>query len=279
MGKVCPANFCPESAILEGMAWASRAGADVVNMSFGGPDTPGLDPVERAVNKSPPRPAPSSSWRQGTTATASRCSSPASADSALAVGAVDRGDTIADFSSRGPRVGDAAIKPDLTAPGVGIVAARASDGFIGEPVDDFYTRLDGTSMATPHAAGAALLLAQQHPGWTSAQLKAALMGSSQPNPFFTVFDQGAGRVDVARAITQEVVTTPASVSFGLQSFPHEDDEVLTRTVTYGNLGSSPIVLDLALEVTGPDGSRLRRGCSRWSRRASRSRPGERRSRR
>jgi subtilisin family serine protease len=45
IGKVCPANFCPESAILEGMAWASRAGADVVNMSFGGPDTPGLDPV------------------------------------------------------------------------------------------------------------------------------------------------------------------------------------------------------------------------------------------
>jgi subtilisin family serine protease len=253
VGKVCPANFCPESAILEGMAWASRAGADVVNMSFGGADTPGLDPIERAVNDLTAETGALFVVAAGNDGNSLPVSSPASADAALAVGAVDRGDTIADFSSRGPRVGDSAIKPDLTAPGVGIAAARASDGFIGEPVDDFYTRMDGTSMATPHAAGAAVLLAQQHPAWTAAQLKAALMGSTQPTPFFTVFDQGAGRVDVARAITQEVVTTPASVSLGLQPFPHEDDEVLTRAVTYTNLGSSPIVLDLAFDVTGPDG--------------------------
>ena len=253
VGKVCPANFCPESSILAGMKWASRAGADVVNMSFGGPDTPGLDPIEQAVNELTAETGALFVAAAGNDGNSIPVSSPASADGALAVGAVDRGDTIADFSSRGPRVGDLAIKPDLTAPGVGIVAARASDGFIGEPVDDFYTRLDGTSMATPHAAGAALLLAQEHPGWTPAQLKAALIGSAEPNAFFSVFDQGAGRVDVARAITQSVVTRPASVGLGLQPFPHEDDDLLTRTVTYSNLGSSPIVLDLALDVTGPDG--------------------------
>ena len=253
IGKVCPANFCPESAILEGMAWASRGGADVVNMSFGGPDTPGLDPVERAVDELTAETGALFVVSAGNDGNSIPVSSPASADAALAVGAVDRGDTVADFSSRGPRVGDSAIKPDLTAPGVGIAAARASEGVIGEPVDDFYTRLDGTSMAAPHAAGAAVLLAQQHPAWTPGQLKAALIGSSQPNPFFTVFDQGAGRVDVARAITQEVVTTPVSVGLGLQPFPHEDDEVLTRTVTYSNLGSSPVVLDLAFDVSGPDG--------------------------
>jgi subtilisin family serine protease len=253
IGKVCPANSCPESAILAGMEWASRQGADVVNMSFGGPDTPGLDPVERAVNELTAETGALFVVAAGNDGTNLPVSSPASADAALAVGAVDRDDTLADFSSRGPRVGDSAIKPDLTAPGVGIVAARASDGFIGETVDDFYTRLSGTSMATPHAAGAAVLLAQQHSTWTAGQVKAALMGSARPNRSFNVFDQGAGRVDVAQAIEQEVITTPASIGLGLQPFPHEDDEVLTREVTYSNLGSTRVVLDLALDVTGPDG--------------------------
>ena len=253
VGKVCPTNSCPESAILAGMAWATEQGADVVNLSLSGPDIPGLDPLEQAVNELTAATGALFVAAAGNNGTAAPVGSPASADAALAVGAVDRDDTIADFSSRGPRVGDSAIKPDLTAPGVGIVAARASDGFIGEPVDDFYTRVSGTSMATPHAAGAAVLLAQQHPGWTPTQVKSALMGSSQPNASFNVFDQGAGRVDLARAIEQEVVTSPASVSLGLQPFPHDDDEVLTREVTYHNLGSSPITIDLALDVTGPDG--------------------------
>jgi subtilisin family serine protease len=253
IGKVCPANNCPESAILAGLDWASHAGADVVNMSFGAPDTPGLDPVEQAVNELTAETGALFVAAAGNDGTSAPVSSPASADAALAVGAVDRDDTLADFSSRGPRVGDSAIKPDLTAPGVGIVAARASDGFIGDPVDDFYTRLSGTSMATPHAAGAAVLLAQQHPGWTAEQLKAALMASARPNASFTVFDQGAGRVDAAQATEQDVISRPASISLGLQPFPHEDDEVLTREVTYSNLGPDPVVLDLATDVTGPDG--------------------------
>ena len=253
VGKVCPTNFCPESAILAGMAWASRAGADVVNLSLSGGDTPGVDPLEQAVNELTAETGALFVAAAGNDGPGVGVNSPASADAALAVGAVDRDDTIADFSNRGPRVGDSAIKPDLTAPGVGIVAARASDGFIGEPVDDFYTRLSGTSMATPHAAGAALLLAQQHPGWTATQVKAALMASARPNASFTVFDQGAGRVDVARAIEQEVITTPASISLGLQPFPHEDDDVLTREVTYANLGQVGVELELALDVTGPDG--------------------------
>ena len=52
-------------------------------------------------------------------------SSPASADSALAVGASTVGDKVAGFSNRGPRVGDDGLKPDLTAPGVNIMAARS----------------------------------------------------------------------------------------------------------------------------------------------------------
>ena len=255
IGKVCPASFCPESSILAGMSWAAHAGADVVNMSLGGPDTPGLDPLEHAVNDLTAETGSLFVIAAGNDGESAPVSSPASADAALAVGSVDRDDAVADSSSRGPRVGDLAIKPDLTAPGVDIVAARASDGFIGEPVNDSYTRLSGTSMATPHTAGAALLLAQQHSDWSATQVKAALMASAQPHPSFDVFDEGAGRVDVAGAIEQAVVTTPTSVSLGLQPFPHEDDDVLAREVTYQNLGPNPVELDLALDVTGPDGLR------------------------
>src|SRR5205823_6493923 len=78
--------------------------------------------------------------------------SPASADAALAVGSVNRDDTRSDFSSQGPRAGDHAVKPDITAPGAGIVAARAAGTTIGDPVGDQYVSASGTSMATPHVA-------------------------------------------------------------------------------------------------------------------------------
>jgi subtilisin family serine protease len=79
-------------------------------------------------------------------------SSPAAAASALTVGAVDRGDALADFSSRGPLVNTRAAKPELVAPGVDIVAARAAGTSLGTVVDARYTSLSGTSMAAPHAA-------------------------------------------------------------------------------------------------------------------------------
>ena len=253
IGKVCPTNFCSDSAILAGMVWASQAGADVVNLSLGGPDTPQIDPLEQAINDLSGQTGTLFVLAAGNDGPEGRVSSPASADAALAVGSVDRDESLAGSSSRGPRVGDSAIKPDVTAPGVGIVAARASDGFLGEPVDDLYTRISGTSMATPHAAGAAVLLAQQHEEWSPEQLRAALAGSAQPNPALSAFEQGAGRIDLAHAIEQTVVTSPASVSLGLQPYPHEDDAVLTREVTYQNVGDQPVVLALELEATGPDG--------------------------
>src|SRR3546814_13871740 len=67
-----------------------------------------------------------------------------SAGLALTVGAVDRDDELAEFSGRGPRLGDGGIKPDITAPGVDIVAARAAGTELGELVGDRYVRMSGT---------------------------------------------------------------------------------------------------------------------------------------
>ncbi|HYQ69522.1 S8 family serine peptidase [Actinophytocola sp.] len=242
-----------DSWIIAGMEWAVQQGADIANLSLGGTDTPKLDPLEEAVDKLSAESgtlfviAAGNSYRDGT------IGSPGSADAALTVGAVDDEDNLADFSSRGPRVGDGAIKPDVTAPGVNIVAALHSDGTIGEPVEPGYTSLSGTSMATPHVSGAAALLAQQHPDYTGQQLKELLSGSAKPRAGLTAFQQGAGRIDVARAITQDVVSEPASVSVGTVAWPHDDDVPVTRPVTYHNDGDADRTLVLSLADTAPAG--------------------------
>ena len=185
--------------------------------------------------------------------------SPGDVDAALTVGAVDRDEQIARFTSRGPRIGDNGIKPDITAPGVDIVAARAKGALPDFPEvgpGGRYTSLDGTSMATPHVAAAAAILVQEHPDWTHAQIKAGLMASARPNTALGVFDQGAGRIDLAGATTATVTANPASVSFGNQSWPHSDDTPVVRTVTYHNAGKTPVTLTLALPAKGADGKPL-----------------------
>ena len=254
-GKVCATLGCSESAILAGMQWASTdKHARVVNLSLGGSDAEGMDPLEAAVNTLTAANGTLFVIAAGNNGPdAGTLDSPGSADAALTVGAVDASDQLAWFSSRGPRVGDGALKPDITAPGVGIVAARSATGVIGDPINDMYVQMSGTSMATPHVAGSAAIVAQLHPDWIAEQLKADLMASASPNPAMTGYEQGAGRVDVERAITQVVTAQPASVSLGTALWPHADDAPTTRTLTYSNAGTTDLTLQLTLAITGPGG--------------------------
>ncbi|MER7166872.1 S8 family serine peptidase [Micromonospora sp. NPDC000207] len=253
-GKVCETNSCTESAILAGMQWAAQEKrATVVNLSLGGWDTPEIDPLEEAVETLTASTGTLFVIAAGNDGSDGSVGSPGSADSALTVGAVDRDDDLADFSSRGPRVGDDALKPDVTAPGVDIVAARASGTTMGEVVGEGYVSASGTSMATPHVAGTVALLAQRHPDWQAGQLKAAVTASAEPNPELTAYQQGAGRVDAARAVDQLLTSEPGGVSFGRTQWPHDDDEPIVKTVTWRNGGTTPLTLDLTLTATDPDG--------------------------
>ncbi|WP_157744476.1 S8 family peptidase [Micromonospora viridifaciens] len=251
-GKVCVEFGCLESWIVAGMQWAAESGANVVNMSLGGPNTPEVDPLEQAVNSLTAQHGTLFVIAAGNDGADETVGSPATADAALAVTAFTKSDELADFSSRGPSADGWAVKPEIAAPGVDIVAARSKDGFLGEP-GQLYLPLSGTSMATPHVAGAAALLSQAHPQWTAAQLKATLMAAAKPSSDVGVFAQGAGRVDVARAITQQVSTTPTSVTFGLQEWPHDDDEVRSSAITYHNSGGAAVTLRLALTTAAPAG--------------------------
>ncbi|MGC4791791.1 S8 family serine peptidase [Micromonospora sp. DT178] len=234
-----------DSGIIAGMEWAARSGAKVVSMSLGGPGTDGTDPMALAVNELTAETgalftiAAGNDGRNG----ASTLGSPGTADAALTVGAVDDADDIADFSSRGPRIGDGAIKPEITAPGVAIVAARAAGTEMGTVVDQHYTSASGTSMATPHVAGAAAILAQRHPDWTAERLKAQLVSTAKAHASDLVFSQGAGRVDVSRAVQQDVFGTGV-VNYGIVRW--DATAPVAKQVTYTNDGDQPVTLALSL---------------------------------
>ncbi|MER5277265.1 S8 family serine peptidase [Streptomyces sp. NPDC002809] len=257
-GKVLDdAGYGSDSGIIAGMEWAVAQGADVVNLSLGGVDTPGIDPLEETVNRLSAESdtlfviAAGNEGRDGE----GTVGSPGSADAALTVGAVDKSEQLADFSSRGPRVGDSGVKPDLTAPGVAITAAAAAGSVLADEIPSDipgYLTIDGTSMASPHVAGAAAILAQQHPDWTGERLKAVLTGSAKPGSYSS-FQQGTGRTDLVRAIEQSVVTEQKPIDFGKQQWPHTDDKPVTKKLTYRNLGAEPVTLDLSVEAFSVDG--------------------------
>ncbi|MFI1676671.1 S8 family serine peptidase [Streptomyces sp. NPDC020607] len=242
VGKVLSdEGFGSESEIIAGMEWAAKdIDAKVVSMSLGSSEaSDGTDPMAAAVNSLSEETGALFVIAAGNTGAPSSIGSPGAADAALTVGAVDSTDEAAYFTSQGPRAGDHALKPDLSAPGVDILAARSqlTEG------EGFYTEMSGTSMATPHVAGVAALLAERHPDWTGAQLKDALMSTSKQlgSPAYVL---GAGRVSVPDAVDAHVTAT-GSADLGFYGWPYEDNKPVERTLTYRNHSSSAIELSLA----------------------------------
>ncbi|GAA2108456.1 S8 family peptidase [Actinomadura alba] len=255
-GKVLEnGGFGQTSWIIQGMEWAAGdKDADVVNMSLGG-EAPG-GPLSQAVDRLTERDGALFVIAAGNSGCAGCVKSPGDAASALTVGAVDHEDRLAEFSSRGPNSGDFAVKPEITAPGVDIAAARAEGTFLGDVIDGHYTRVPGTSMAAPHVAGAAALLLQARPGMRPGELKSALAGTAEPNDDNTLDEQGAGRLNVARALAGPVVASTGSVSFGHFAWPHTGRAPVGRTVTYRNLTTAPVTLALEVALRDTAGKQI-----------------------
>lgn len=237
--------------VMSGIDWAVGQGAKVVNLSLGAGVSDGADPLSEQVDALSAKNGTLFVVAAGNSGPGDRTvTTPGSAAAALTVGAVDRDNSIAWFSSRGPRLRDALVKPEISAPGVGIAAARAADTSMGEPVDEFYTRESGTSMATPHVAGAAAILLQQHPELSGDALKNILVTTAK-DVGLRWYEQGAGLLDIAKAVDQKTTGT-AVASFGRldrtdRTAPAE------RTLSYTNTGDQPLSLNLKLAVRSWDG--------------------------
>lgn len=232
------------SWIIDGMEWGANR-ADVVSMSLGSTEpSDGTDPMALAVDELSASTGALFVIAAGNYGRVSGIGSPGAASAALTVGAVDKLDERAYFQDMGPRLGDATVKPEIVAPGVSVLAARASKS----SGTGSYKSLSGTSMATPHVAGAAALLAQQHPDWTGEQIKAALVSTAKPLAGETAYQVGGGRLDVPSAAFGDIVAT-ATRDFGLHTWPHGDDVPVERTITYTNLGDTEAALDLSVNVT------------------------------
>jgi subtilisin family serine protease len=241
------------SWMIAGMEWAAaEAKAKVVNMSLSGPPTDGTDPLSQAVNVLSRKHGTLFAIAAGNYGEDDSVTTPAAADEALAVASVTKTDELSEFSSRGPRVIDSAMKPELAAPGSDIVAARATGTAPSDAVDENYSRRSGTSMATPHIAGAAAILAQQHPDWSGARLKAALISTAKPVDGQGPTAVGAGRLDIERATTQAVQASTGRVDAYLK-WPNVGLPPRAHTVTYHNAGSAPVELHLSMALANRGG--------------------------
>src|SRR5262249_44357315 len=142
-------------------------------------------------------------------------SSPGNAPEAISAAAATKGDVIAPFSSSGPTPISLQLKPDVTAPGVLILSSVPKR-------ENLWAQFSGTSMASPHVAGAAALLRQRHPDWTVAQIKSALVLTGGPvfadaarTKEAATTREGGGMINLPRADNPLVFADPTSFALGL----------------------------------------------------------------
>lgn len=251
------------STIIAGVDWVvqnkDKYGIKVINLSLGSSQSSdGTDSLSQAVNNA---------WAAGLVVCVAAgnsgpntytVGSPAAASKVITVGAVDSTDTIASFSSRGPTA-DGRLKPEVVAPGVDIIAPRASGTSMGTPIDNYYTKASGTSMATPHVAGVAALILQAHPTWTPDKIKTALIETADIVAPTEIADiaYGAGRVNVYKAINYDnyakLVFTGSVADKGsaTHSFDISGATFVTATLYWDNSAS-----DIDLYLYDPNGNQV-----------------------
>ena len=200
----------------------------------------------------------------------------ASASFTAGVKAEAQGDVMASFSSRGP--GGLFLKPDITAPGVQILAGNTPtpDAIPAGPAGEYFQAIAGTSMSAPHIAGSAILLQSLHPDWSPGAIKSAMMTTATTNVVKedTVtpadpFDFGAGRVDLTQAGAAAIVFDDSA----LNMYQYGNDPIagLNLNTPSVNVPTMPGVVeihrtatnvtnrnyDFSVAVDAPAGSKIR----------------------
>jgi subtilisin family serine protease len=207
---------------------------DIANISFGRPYDP-YEPLSEAV---------ANAIQQGLTIIVAAGNdglfesiyTPGVTQEAITVGATDANDKTGWFSAKGP-INDFSLKPDVAAPGVNIYSAW---------MNNTYARETGTSMATPHVAGAVALIKEVHPDWTPEEIKSALMGTAVNFVPEDILFKGAGRIDVLSAIESKIIALPGMISLGLLN-KHNPINTFSKTLTLRNKTAEPVTVTLTAE--------------------------------
>lgn len=189
------------SGVIAGLEWATGKKPHIINMSLGADvagSCDGTDPVCQAVDAAWDKKIVMCIAAGNAGPASSTVGTPGCSRKVITVGASDKVDQIAFFSSRGPTK-DNRVKPDILLPGVNIVAPRAKNTSLGYPVNESYTSASGTSMATPHCAGVVALMLSAEEGLTPDTIKQKLMQTAI-NLHLDPNTQGAGRVNAFRAV-------------------------------------------------------------------------------
>lgn len=237
------------SGLIAAMEWAVGQHADLVNVSLGArAPMQGDDLLADAVDRLTEQSGALFVVAAGDDgdflyATPFSVETPGTAASALTVGALDPAGNRARFTSMGPTY-SWRQKPEIAAPGTGILGARA-----GARDGDLYTMGLGTSRSTPLVTAAAALLLQQHPELTWQQLKARLSSSAAESTGVFTGWYGSGQVnlDIATSPTG-LVPNVGVVDFG--PIRHPDNSPQKRTLTLSNPSAEPVTLTFAdQEVT------------------------------
>lgn len=170
-----------------------------------------------------------------------------------------RADIMASFSSQGPTDVDFRVKPDLVAPGVNVLSSLPANACAAPPCFAFFS---GTSMATPHLAGAAAFMRGLHPDWSAAQVRSSIVNTADrgvlkrfSNPALieeNVNVAGAGRENLLAASNASALVDPVSVSFG--AVPSGSGQTQTASVSITNVGAATASLDLAVRDNVPNAS-------------------------
>lgn len=164
---------------------------------------------------------------------------------------------MAGFSSWGPTHGDLLIKPDVSAPGADVLSSVAAHDCSAPPCWAFF---GGTSMATPHLAGAAAVVRGAHPDWSAAEVRSAIVNTAQegvlrhPDTDNVTDDAlivGSGLLDVEAAATAAAGLDPVSQSFG--SIPSGSGGTRTASLVLTNLGDAAKTFTVAVNDDGSDG--------------------------
>jgi len=236
--------------IAAGIEQAVKDGMDVINLSLGEPEVePTRDVVVQAINDAADAGVVPviAAGNDNTDAGRGSVGSPGTAANAITVAASTEGDNgpadeIADFSSSGPTPITLEMKPDVTAPGVDILSSLPHDQW--SPHD-----WSGTSMASPHVAGAVAVLKGRHPSWTVEQLKSALESTGDPvHPTgstgeVSALREGGGRIDLPRADNPLIFTDPTGLSFGLV----KRGATATQQLAVSDAGGGPAPWTVSLE--------------------------------